>query len=324
MVMMGFPPLRHFMPDLFYKGSALKKAVELAIDKNSVFSHVQEGNANYVLNIWADEYQTYPAKAKAREESVYNPLKPRFETMSSLWRLTRTSDRKVIFCGYVQGRGVTKRDVVRDLIQNGLTAITGQSKPPASPLSVDDPAACNRPGIEPWTDKVSQNWSRLLSGMTFDEVESIIGPVRTSGAILSYVTIKTKSYYSATLLDREHSHRHASGRPAAPVGGNVFTQSIKESMKNAGANDKLEYLTLQVLGNYIVGIGSSTKPSIRDYQDFKHYFPLSPGSPRRTIISWHWLDKAYEELYRVQDFECISGRYTLEFIDRKLAHWEQY
>jgi hypothetical protein len=166
----------------------LKKDVEETIIKNSIFTGVEQKNADYLLEVWVDH----------QEVSVPSMGLGKFEAnVSSFWRLTRVSDGVMYAC-YVKGIGIidsgmspSTRSLVsalQNMILNGLTNLSDQFKAQIPAGTAEG----NRPHIEPWITSVMQNWSKLHKGMTLDDVEETIGSVRTSGAILDYLKFKQK------------------------------------------------------------------------------------------------------------------------------------
>jgi hypothetical protein len=164
----------------------LKTAVEKAITQNSLFSSVAQNNADYILDIWV-HWQELEVPIMG-----FGDFKAH---VRSFWRLTRVRDGKM-FGNYVEGHGVISSGMgpstrsmvaaIQNMIQIGMTGLSEQSQTPLSALSPEGV----RPHIEPWVANVKQNWRKLRIGMTLDEVENAIGPVRTSGAMLYSLTIK--------------------------------------------------------------------------------------------------------------------------------------
>lgn len=166
----------------------LKEAVEKAIVKNGLFAQVVQGNADYILDIWVYRQSVRVPPFGFGEFS---------SDVFSLWRLTRVRDGKM-FGGYIEGHGKINSGMapstrsmisaIQNMIHNGLTNITDQSKTPFSVQSAEG----LRPHIEPWANSVRANWSKLRAGLTLEEVENIIGPVRKSGAVHELLEENTK------------------------------------------------------------------------------------------------------------------------------------
>ena len=76
---------------------------------------------------------------------------------------------------------------LKDVIQNGMGALADTSKENLAAIHV----AGIRPsmgsavpeGLRAWEEKVKKNWSNLRKDLSLKEVENIIGPVKTSGAL---------------------------------------------------------------------------------------------------------------------------------------------
>lgn len=169
-------------------------ALKTAIVQKRLFSKIEQGNADYVLDVWAD----FNCNSTGR-------LTPIFE-VDSIWRLTRVKDRKVLVCDFVHStvtssdRLITKViEVMRETIQNGLVLLADRSTAHLSALSIagirPSMGPVVLPGYTQWAEKIRQNWSKLRIGLSLEEVESFIGPVNTSGAILrSYTQGYTQGY----------------------------------------------------------------------------------------------------------------------------------
>ena len=169
----------------------LEKALAESVDNSALFTRVDQKNADYVLDVWVEGLKTHvPTMGMGVFTADY----------SSIWRLTRVSDGKVLVCDFIDGHGVIDKPVsaplgksifdgMKDMIQNGLLVLSDESKEHFAARSV----AGIRPsmgsavpeGITPWADNVKRNWSKLRMGLTLEEVESFIGPVKTSGALVS-------------------------------------------------------------------------------------------------------------------------------------------
>ncbi|MBI5891730.1 MAG: hypothetical protein HZB47_13870 [Nitrosomonadales bacterium] len=187
----------------------LKEAVEKAIVKNSQFTQVVQGNADYILDVWVFRQKLKVPPFGFGEFAA---------EVSSFWRLTRVSDgkmfgRSVNGLGRINsGMGPSTRSMIsalQNMIQNGLTDLSDQ---PAAQLAVQS-AEHLRPHIEPWVNNVRQNWSRLRAGLTLEEVEKIIGPVRTSGAVQEMLsdTTKFESDGRTFRLSGTNTYRYRSG-----------------------------------------------------------------------------------------------------------------
>jgi hypothetical protein len=124
----------------------LKQAVEQSIGKFSVFTEVKQNQADYVLEIWLDKIQN--------ELNISGGVF--IFDFTSVWRLTRVQDGKVLACEFVKGHGAGSglaskayppgiKAATHEIIQKGLAAITDQSQSHLSALST----AGNRTSISP-------------------------------------------------------------------------------------------------------------------------------------------------------------------------------
>ncbi len=170
----------------------LKVALENTIMQNGLFSQVSQSSADYVLDIWV--------------ENIHNGLQVFGQgfmfDMFSIWRLIRTADGAVLLCDEVKGHGASHgigsrayppalSAAAREMIQNGLTMLVDQSPhlsalPKAELWSSTGPAL--PVGYAKWVDHVRQNWSKLEMGLTFEEVDRFIGPIKNSRAIIDQYT----------------------------------------------------------------------------------------------------------------------------------------
>ena len=164
-------------------------ALREAVSQRALFSLVNSGNADYVLDVWVEKLDN---QAPAMGIGTYTA------DASSVWRLTRASDGKVILCDFVDGRGIITSGMaprrqsllaaLRSMIENGLAALSDGSKEHLGARSL----AGLRPsmgsvvpeGYAQWSANVKRNWPKLRMGLTFAEVEACIGPVKTSGALV--------------------------------------------------------------------------------------------------------------------------------------------
>jgi hypothetical protein len=181
-------PLRNFVSN-----DMLKEALEEAVAANNLFARVERGNADYVLDVWVEKAENHSPTMGFGEFTA---------DFSSIWRLTRVGDGKVLVCDFVDGHGSIKSGMaplrhsiiagMRDMIWNGLLVLSDRSKEHLAAM----PAAGIRKSMGPavpegltgWAEDVKKNWSKIHMGMTMEEVESCIGPVKTSGALVKYYT----------------------------------------------------------------------------------------------------------------------------------------
>jgi hypothetical protein len=229
----------------------------------------------------------------------------------SIWRLTRLSDGKVLVCDLVDGRGTindrglapSKRSMIaaiQNMIQNGVATLSDQSN---AHLSAVD-AAGSRSSIGPWVNNVMQNWSKLRAGMTLAEVDGIIGPVRSGGAILDYVAMRIK---------------RGRGIPESLLRGVTFEdlhihgiKIIGETIEWTSVRKEVDLITTRLAAPVVIvqlasdGVG------------------VSNGIDRMSdTIAWDSLDiRKSNDAVVSQDYQCRSAIYTLEFKDDRLARWK--
>ena len=178
----------------------LEKALEDSVANSSLFTRVEQKNPDYVLDVWVEEAKNYTPTMGIGNFTA---------DFSSIWRLTRVSDGKIFVCDFVNGHGVIKSGMrpmqrslfagLQDVIQNGLLVLSDTSKEHFGARSVAGIRPSMGPavpeGLTPWADNVKKNWSKLRMGLTLEEVESFIGPVKTSGAMLkAYAKDYTQAY----------------------------------------------------------------------------------------------------------------------------------
>lgn len=167
----------------------LETALKESVAKSAIFTRVEQKNADYVLDVWVDGIESHQPFAGMDDYGA---------RAFSIWRLTRVVDGKVLVCDFVDGNGLINTMVsaprtkslvaaLKDVIKNGLRILADTSKEHLSSMHI----AGIRPsmglavpeGLRAWEATVKQNWSKLRKGFSLEEVENIIGPVRTSGAL---------------------------------------------------------------------------------------------------------------------------------------------
>ena len=178
----------------------LEKALEESVANSGLFTRVEQKNADYVLDVWVEEAKNYTPTMGIGYFTA---------DFSSIWRLTRVSDGKVFVCDFVNGHAVIKKGMrpmqrslfagLQVMIQNGLLVLSDTSKEHFGARSVAGIRPSMGPavpeGFAPWADNVKKNWSKLRMGLTLEEVESFIGPVKTSGAMVrAYAKDYTQEY----------------------------------------------------------------------------------------------------------------------------------
>ena len=176
-----------------FQSNKLKAVLEQAVARNGLFQRIEQGPADFVLDVW---FVNAIREIKTFGEGYIIDV-------SAIWRLTRAKDGKVLMCSFVNGHGASRavgsnayvqslETATRDMVQNGLSKLADRSTEHLDARS----AAGNRPSMGPvvpegftrWSANVRQNWSKLHMGLTLAEVETAIGPVMLSGAIIRSFT----------------------------------------------------------------------------------------------------------------------------------------
>jgi len=173
----------------YVDNTLLEKALKESVANSALFTRVEQKNADYVLDVWVDDEENYAPWSGMGEYGA---------GFFSIWRLTRVRDGKVLVCEFVDGHGLINTMVsaprthslfaaLQDLIQNGLRVLadTSQGHLAARPVAGIRPSmgSAAPEGLKIWEDNVQKNWSNLRKGLSINEVENIIGPVRESGAL---------------------------------------------------------------------------------------------------------------------------------------------
>jgi hypothetical protein len=160
----------------------LKIALEKTIAQNGIFSEINQGNADYVLDVWIESI---------RLNSGFHG-NGYIVDMFSIWRFTRTKDGKVLVCDFVNSHDDSRsfslwpqlNVATREIIQKGLTILLDKSEGHLSAMSKASHRHSMGPivpeGYTEWVDHVIQNWSKLKMGLTIDEVENLIGSIRAN------------------------------------------------------------------------------------------------------------------------------------------------
>lgn len=159
---------------LYFESGMLRAAVEKAIAQKSLFQRVKQGDADFVLDVWVTD--------AAREIKITG--EGYVIDVTSIWRLTRTRDGKVIVCDFANGHGVSRavgtnahmaalEASTRDLIQKGLSALTDRSTPLAAAYFVEDWPSMGSVVPEGY-GKLKENLPKLRTGLTEKEVQGLI------------------------------------------------------------------------------------------------------------------------------------------------------
>lgn len=203
---MGFD-IRNDLPIQAYVNDVmLETALKESVANSALFTRVEQKNADYVLDVWADDVESFQPLFGIGDYSA---------RAFSIWRLTRVSDGKVLVCDFVDGSGLINTMVsaprtkslilaLKGMIQNGLLIVADTSKEhlAAKPVAGIRPSmgSVAPEGLRAWEDKVKKNWSNLRKGLSLEEVENIIGPVRKSGA-LERIYQKFKTWGKPSFFD---------------------------------------------------------------------------------------------------------------------------
>jgi hypothetical protein len=174
------PVVRNFTPDnsrgrvALFDSRMLRGALEKAVAQQRLFKGIEQGDADYLLDVWVIE--------AIRLFDVFG------EGMSidttAIWRLTRVKDGKVIFCDFSRGHGASRalgtnayvsamESATREMIQNGLSKLSGRSAPlAAAHIAGDWPGTGSM--VPEGYRKMKENWSKLRKGMTEQEVRQMM------------------------------------------------------------------------------------------------------------------------------------------------------
>jgi hypothetical protein len=159
---------------LYFESGMLRVAVEKAIVQKGLFQRVDRGDADFVLDVWVMD--------AAREIKVTG--EGYVIDVTSIWRLTRTRDGKVIVCDFANGHGVSRavgtnahmaalEASTRDMIRKGLSALTDRSTPLAAAYFVEDWPSMG-PVVPEGHGKLKENLRKLRTGLTEKEVQGLI------------------------------------------------------------------------------------------------------------------------------------------------------
>lgn len=176
--------------------SKFKIALEKTISQTGLFSRISQGGADYVLDVWVEKIDV--DVQYFGEGWVFN--------MTSIWRLTRVMDGKVLVCDFVYGHGASRGGNVTllamdfatsDTIKKGLLMLADRSTDHMSAMSIAGTRVSMGPvGTVVMTQSeelVKQNWSKLHMGLTVEEVENLVGPFRGDSSIPSGATHEYKT-----------------------------------------------------------------------------------------------------------------------------------
>jgi hypothetical protein len=124
----------------------LKEVIEKSIAEQRLFSEVSQGQADYILEVWVDKVQNM--LEITGEGFIFD--------LTSVWRLARVKDGKVVVCEFVKGHGAARgfaskayppsvSAATRNMLEKGLYAISDQSQSHLSALSTAERRAAIPP-----------------------------------------------------------------------------------------------------------------------------------------------------------------------------------
>ena len=330
LVIMGWPAFRQ--PAHWFKAPLLKEGVERTLTKAGLFSKIEQGPADYVLDIWLDECDLHRPGMGIGEFQA---------KVIAIWRLTRASDGRVLFCEREEGCGSRRKAgfgpgqksmlaALGDMIQKGVVAI-GDA---AAPHLAAAPEAGHRPGIRPWIEHVRRNWAQLRKGMTLEEVEKAIGPVREGGAILSSVAVEV----DPSIAREDPELDIAIWANQAGSDGEVILRRIllRMEISNPDAPHKLgeadsrraEALVANprarlFAAGALVTPGREVGQTGNLVRGVANLLPQYPRGSTVTRVDLEWISNRHAGV-SPRDYQFVSGFYTLDFVDNRLAGFAWY
>ncbi len=152
----------------------VRVASEQAIAQKGLFQRIEQGDADYVLDIWITNV-TREIKQLGEGYII---------DMTTIWRLIRARDGKVIVCDFANGHGAARavganahvlamEASTRDMIQKGLSALSGRATPLAALYLVEDWPSMGSVVPEGYK-QMKENLSKLRPGLTENEVRKMI------------------------------------------------------------------------------------------------------------------------------------------------------
>ena len=149
--------------------------LEKAIAGSGLFSLAERNDPDFVLDVWVEEMESHL--------KVFSPF---MTDMTSVWRVTRVLDGKVLFCDFVDGQGSSRgaggagqrhsiENAMQETIRNGLSALADDWGRHISAIQ-----AGFRPSMGPVVPEplqwIRQHWRGLRKGTSFDEVNRLLAP----------------------------------------------------------------------------------------------------------------------------------------------------
>ena len=180
----------------------VRVASEQAIVQKGLFQRIEQGDADYVLDIWITDV-TREIKQLGEGYII---------DMTTIWRLTRTRDGKVIVCDFANGHGAARavganahvlamEASTRDMIQKGLSALSGRSTPLAALYMAEDWPSMG-PAIPEGYKKLKENLPKLHAGLMEDEVQKMIPSMKNAVREVNGQSVVYKSpIYDQTVVN---------------------------------------------------------------------------------------------------------------------------
>jgi hypothetical protein len=180
----------------------VRVASEQAIAQKGLFVRIEQGEADYVLDIWITNV-TREIKQLGEGYII---------DMTTIWRLTRTRDGKVIVCDFANGHGAARavganahvlamEASTRDMLQKGLSALSDRSTPLAALYMAEDWPSMG-PAIPEGYKKMKENLPKLHAGLMEDEVQKMIPSMKNAVREVNGQSVVYKSpIYDQTVVN---------------------------------------------------------------------------------------------------------------------------
>jgi hypothetical protein len=158
---------------LFGSGK-LRVALEKAIAQKGLFRRIEQGDADYVLDVWImDAVRVIQALGEGYVIDV-----------TAIWRLTRVKDGKVIVCILANGHGASHavgtnayveslETATREMVQKGLLLLSDRSKPLAAMYVAGEWPSMGAVVPEGYR-KMKENFAKLRKGMKEEDIRKMI------------------------------------------------------------------------------------------------------------------------------------------------------
>ena len=168
-----------------YHSGMLRIALEKAITQKGLFQRIEQGDADYVLDVWVIEVMR-----------LFRPLGEGYVIdITAIWRLTRAKDGKVIVCDFVTGHGashglgtnaftVSIEVATREMIRTGLSKLSDRSIS-LSVMNIAGDWPSMGPVIPDGYKKMKENWSKLRKGLAEKDVRELITSMPTRSCTIN-------------------------------------------------------------------------------------------------------------------------------------------